>query len=1392
MGNDLSTRIQTISGAMFAGEKHRLAQNCIHWKLSLDDAIDRARMQAALDAALATCPYMGYSMETDESGTWYVPNDEPMEVLDEAPASLGGDDVGGHLSCLVCKDAELELIAFHGLTDGAGLLWFVDALLGAYYGAEGGAYRGVGAPDYARDLMNARLEVPQDYVAEPVMPQKRFAFPEADGQEGVERHLSTFYFDELEEFCARHACSTTAALLAFLCIAIERVNPTNTDSLCVRCPINSRRILDAPHTFVNASMPQILAHSDAQTARTGDIDSLIRTLSDQIVFQVDRDRVASFTNHVAASLRGERSEQVRSAMDTFRAPVVLNDIGSLASTQATEHVVASETWAYGAAPLMVNLSTVGERSFVALTQTFGGTQYIEALEDVMAEYGIRLNRLYPTSAQNGGEFSIGREQSQGETPLTIEPAADELPRDMPRFMDRMARIVRMYGDRTALVSDTRSLTYAQLDEESGKVYSYLRRHGIGKESVVQVVMPRDVAFFSCVGGVLRAGAAFVPLEDTYPAERIAYIKEDSGSALVLDQALYERIMAGEDYLAGYERTDLHDACYVVYTSGSTGNPKGVLHEYGSLDLQALQTPEQDVLPVSLRGAIESFYFIAVIFFGIRNFLSAATVYIIDRTIVRNFKRFSEFISEHRIESLFMPSSYARAYRNPSPSLKQIIVGSEPANNLYYRGGVPAIRNVYGMSESGCLILETIFDHAYDASPVGVPTVPGIDLHLEDEDGKRVEGPGTGEICFRNLFFRGYLNLPEKTAAAVRDGVFHTGDLARRDEHGLYYIRGRKDDMFKINGNRIEPAEIERRVSEVTGLSQVVAKGFVNGSHAFVCAYFLRGEAERLGIWDGQRLTCDLGEIRHLLPDYMIPAHYVALDEFPHNANGKLAKIELKAPELKVVEREYVAPANDVERQFCDLMAEVLEQDRVGATDDFYELGGDSMGVVMFISACAEAAYDIPLSMLYKNRTPRALAAAYAQGAGQQGDRQDAARKALEQPQPVLANQQANVRQLVEKPESVMFNVPQLLKLKAGVDLERLRVALDKVFRAHPALLTTFKEIDGAYWHIYDESLFEPTRIITLSDDEFAQAKRGLVSPLQGIGAAPHRRAIYQTDSAAYLFWDLHHSIADGTSLGLLRDQVYACYEDSDYQIPTDDYYLYLEQAAAEQRGENSAAFAEAQAHYAQYSDDQGTQAYACGLEPDLAGPPSTPGTIVGHREQTRTNDGGSALFLAATGIAAAHLNGQKTALVYMAYHGRNTQAERQSVGMYATSVPFHLDLEHCTTAEQIADDVHAQLDFGMAHCTYPYQWLHPAPQHSTLLFNYQKDTMDLGPMAAIVDRRIDFELGQNGMVICGLIDRRGIDGLTWYCGYDTGYYSAERMEAFHEEFGKAVAWLREA
>ncbi len=1353
--------IRTISGLLFKKEKNSLVCNTMRWKLTLDQEIDREGMQKALEAALQVCPYMGMGMTQDETGMYFVKNPSPVFLSAEMPERVGGEETGGHLFCLVCKGRSLEIAVHHALTDTAGLRWFWEVLLAAYYDGEkemAVSLKDADALDQATDILD--MDLPSSGVTPPemVMPEHFFTFAQEEKKECANHSMSVISQAELKAFCEGHSCSATAALVTWIVMAIQRVHPENRLPICVRCPVNSRKLLGVPDIFTNASLPQVLVCVDAALAAGGGTDEIVREVSSQITRQKDPHLAESFCRALRARLTKEPSQADERILDVFHAPVIFSNLGHIKPVGAACHITGSEFFGFKSSPVYISLSTAGNHSYLTINQDLTGTQYMDALEQVMEESGVGLG-------------PVGRLA------------------DIPRFMDRMARIVRRYRDRTAVVDTVRSMTYDELDRESGKIYHYLKRNNVGRESMVQIVMSRCAGYYSCIAGILRAGAAYVPLEENYPQQRIAYIRENSGCVCVLDETLYKQIMEQEEYLAGYEKTDVHDACYAVYTSGSTGNPKGVLHEYGSLDMQALETPERDEYPPSQRGMMTPFYFAAASIFSSDDFLSAGTIHIVERNVVHNLNLLRDFIEERKIEKIFMTPSYVRMYSRPAPSLKTIIVAGEPASKVYFPGGVPRIHNTYGMSETGFLVAGYDLDQAYDIAPIGRPLLPFEDLHLEDENGRRIIGPGEGELCYRNMYFRGYIGLPDKTASTIRDGIFHTNDLARRDESGLYYVIGRRDDMFKINGNRIEPAEIERRVREATGLEQVVARGFTEGGHSFVCAYFLKEEAQRLNIWDGRHLTCNLDSLRVHLPEYMIPAHYVAVDEFPHNANGKLVRSQLPAPRLQPDDRPYTAPVGEKETLLCSLMARALRLDKAGAEDDFYEIGGDSMAAIVMLGLCEEAGLKIPLSVLYRNRTPRALAKAWEAGEFQEGNMSERAREAMKRPLPVLHEMEIHMKQMEERPEDLSYNTSQLLELKKGVDLSRLSAALDKVFRAHPALCSTFRKKDGEWYQVFDESLFEPTQIITMSDEEFKEELSHLVRPLYGFEGVPHRRALYHTDSSDYMFWDLHHSIVDGTSMMLLREQVWSCYADADYEIPEDLYPWFLEQLGKVQRDPQAPENEEAKTFYGEHFEiDPGCLI----LRPDLGGPEGKEKTLTKHRELERTSDGGSSVFLAATAMAVAAMNDGHKALIYSVYHGRDREEKRWSVGMFATSVPVYVDLNKEQKPSDILNDVRAQLDFGMAHCAYGFEYLHPVPLYNKVLFNYQKDTFDLGNLSAIVSSRIPLGIGQSGMVVTGLIDRKGVDKLTWYCGYYTGWYSKERIEAFYAYFRKAAKWLQDS
>lgn len=698
---------------------------------------------------------------------------------------------------------------------------------------------------------------------------------------------------------------------------------------------------------------------------------------------------------------------------------------------------------------------------------------------------------------------------------------------MKLFNQRMDENYLRYPELKILYDENspEGLTYGQLNEQSGRVYHYLKTNHIGKEDFVLIRLPRGIQSAVAQIGVMKAGAAFVLGEEGMPSERLDYIRRDCNCKFEIHAGNWEQLMA-QPFLAGHENPDEHDAAFAIYTSGTTGNPKGVLHEYGNIDRELIA---QRITQMPFAEGKESFaiitplYFIAASSALISRLYEGYVTYILSYSTIKNSVALKDFFEEKHITSAFLSPSYVRAFgKELTGVLKTLSVGSEPVSNLFIEG--LTMFNCYSMSECGFLICMFPIDRPYDNCPVGRPLFD-LKIKLLDENGEEVAEGESGEVCVEDPYVRGYINLPEQTARAFVDGFFRTGDIGQMDANGNLVLLGRNNDMIKINGNRIEPAEIEAAVRAVTGLSWVAAKGFSEEGHAFICVYYT------------DDVPIDAREIRKALsgrlPNYMIPAYFVKLDQVPLNQNGKLDRRKLTSPDIAAFQSEYAEPATEAERAVCSGMETVLKLEQVGVNDDFFMIGGDSIKAISLAGFCKDIGLSV--EMIFQGRTPGEIAALLESN---QTSKQVANGEKRTDGCSVLTPSECGMY-LEQRmaPDSTEYNL-SIGIIVNGASQEALEDALTTILKKHEAFHSRYGEENGVPMRILTDTLPEIVWKEADSREEVQNIVGAYCVPFD-LSTVPVRITAYRIpDGEIVLHLAIHHIAFDGGSASILVEELF--------------------------------------------------------------------------------------------------------------------------------------------------------------------------------------------------------------------------------------------------------------
>ncbi|HEU0077014.1 MAG TPA: amino acid adenylation domain-containing protein, partial [Longimicrobiaceae bacterium] len=742
--------------------------------------------------------------------------------------------------------------------------------------------------------------------------------------------------------------------------------------------------------------------------------------------------------------------------------------------------------------------------------------------------------------------------------------------------------VRRSPDAAAVVSAGEVLTYGELNRRANRLARSLAGLGVRPETAVGVCLERGADLLVALLATLKAGGAYVALDPAYPQERLRHMLADSAPAGVLTQAALAGRLGGTgapvlaldaDHAswAGHSGADLEGVgigpghlAYVLYTSGSTGRPKGVMLEHGSVvnRLAWMQrTYRLDGHDAMLQKTTYSFdVSVWELFWPL---FVGARVVLARPEGQRDPAYLAETIRRERITLVhFVPSMlplFLDDARAPlCTSLEQVFCSGEAltaalVRQLRERLPAPAVHNFYGPTEAGEVTAWSCPAHAVPAAvPIGAP-VANTQVYVLDGAGEPAPVGVAGELYIGGeAVGRGYRNRPELTAERfVPDPfsplpgarLYRTGDLCRWLADGSVDYLGRRDAQIKVRGFRVELGEIEARLAEHGAVREaaVLPREDAPGNLRLV-AYYVAAEA--IGAEEMR------AHLSGALPDYMVPAAFVQLEELPLTPNGKLDRKALPAPDADAYARRgYEAPEGETEQALAEIWAEVLRVERVGRWDHFFELGGHSLLAVQVMSRARQTlGVEAALGEVFAQPVLADFARALDRATRAELPPIERADRSGRLPLSFAQQRLWFLEQLGELGST--YHMPQRLRLRGELNRLALVRALDRLVARHEPLRTVFAVVDGEPEQRIaraDESAFRLVEHDLCGRPEQETELRRLMAEEANApfdlarGPLIRGRLVQLAGDEHVLLLTLHHVVSDAWSGGVLRKELGALY-----------------------------------------------------------------------------------------------------------------------------------------------------------------------------------------------------------------------------------------------------------
>ncbi|CAM2140153.1 Surfactin synthase subunit 1 [Paraburkholderia tropica] len=916
-----------------------------------------------------------------------------------------------------------------------------------------------------------------------------------------------------------------------------------------------------------------------------------------------------------------------------------------------------------------------------------------------------------------------------------------------------------HKDQPAVTYNGQSWTYGELNAKANRLARILIDCGIGADERVGILTKPSLEMSAAVLGVLKAGAAFVPIDPDYPDQRIEYILQDSGATLLLKQEgiSVPDSYTGEVILLDGNRTilslplDENDEenpqtdttadhlAYMIYTSGTTGQPKGVMIEHHALVNLCFWHHDAFGMTAEDRSAkYAGFGFDASIWEMFPTWTIGAELHVIDEAIRLDITRLNDYFETHNVTITFLPTQLAEQFMElENTSLRVLLTGGDKLKRAVKQPYT--IVNNYGPTENTVVATSTEINPEEGSRSLGRAIATTRVYILSESHQVQPEGVA-GELCVAGRgLARGYLNREDETAKRFvadpfvpGERMYKTGDLVKWTNGGIEYI-GRIDQQVKVRGYRIELSEIEVQLAQLSEVQDAAVTAVKDkGGNTAIAAYVTPETAD---------IEALKSALKETLPDYMIPAFWVTLNELPVTANGKVDRKALPEPDIEAGGGEYKAPSTDMEELLAGIWQDVLGISEVGVGDNFFSLGGDSIKGIQMASRLNQHGWKLEMKDLFQHPTIEELTQYVERAEGKQADQGPVEGEVILTP---------IQRWFFEKnfTNKHHWNQSVMLHSAKGFDPERVEKTLQALIEHHDTLRMVYREEQGEIVQFNKglDAVSVHLEIAKLEgqaidhEDRIEREAERLQSSIDLNEGGLLKAGLFQAEDGDHLLLVIHHLVVDGISWRILLEDFAAVYtqlEQGNEPVLPQKTHSFAEYAERLQDFANSKAFLKEKEYWKQLeeqtvpvklpkdreSSDQRMK-HTKTIEFSLTAEETEQLTTKVHEAyHTEMND----ILLTAFGLAMKEWTGQEQVSVHLEGHGREDIVEdltiSRTVGWFTSMFPMVLDMKHADDLayqlKQMKEDIRHIPNKGVGYGILRYL---TAPEHKEgVAFSIQPD-----------------------------------------------------------------------